>query len=264
MRSRHSSHVSATRLLAVIALLAVSFAVNAGFVVVSPPVEKKPVVTPLSIATAHAMEPAARPGLVEIGTRLESVELRRGFVRDLPLSVAVEQLAPKQWTREVRVTGDRKASWNAGAKGALWIDELKALAVREHLYGQVDWTQQRITITDREPAGAGKQKDAAPTLLASAAKPVVATPVQPAWEAKVGSTVRATVEEWGKRAGWMVVWETSDLDYRVVAPLKFDGSIVDATGKITRLYESAQRPLAVDIHVAQKVIVFSEKGAATP
>ena len=235
----------------------------AGFLVVNAP-KPKPVATK-ALSTAPAPEISTRLGVLEVGVRPTTIELRKGFVRDLPLKVALQQAIPSGWHSAIVVGDSRNTSWSTGRDGRPWVDVLREVAAKERLYSEVDWTKREVRVTDHVAPAEAKD-----VVLAKAKvlTPVTATPVipktLPQWQAKAGSTVRATVEDWGKRSGWMIVWPMNDLDYRVVAPLNFDGSIVDATGRLARLYEAAQRPLAVDIHLSQRVIVFSEKGVAKP
>lgn len=199
----------------------------------------------------------------------EDIEIRRGLGKDVRLADALKQIAPEGWRGFGRpeiadsFNPDKTISW---AGGKPWPAVLDQVARNEGLAVEIDWNRRHLYVGKRTPA---------PTQLAQAEPAAAATPIaapppaapvvaQPVWDAKVGSTVRATLEEWAKRAGWMLVWPMGDLDYRIVAPLRFDGSIVDATSKLARLYETAERPLAVDIHTNQKVIAFSEKGVVAP
>ncbi len=263
MKNRDRRRALPLPLLALLVL--VPLAAHAGFKVVEAPAPSVAKVTAVAPKPGYAaldggdVANGAGPtsplfglsALSYTGTPLETIEVRRGFGRNVKLAEALRQIAPEGWRgfgrADIADTFDpaKLVTWSGGRP---WTDVLDSLANAQGLSVEVDWTRRHLYVGKR-------------TVLASAIKaPAKVAP--PAWDAKAGSTVRTTVEDWGKRAGWMVVWPMSDLDYRIVAPLSFDGSIVDATGRITRLYEAAQRPLAVDIHVAQKVIVFSEKGAA--
>ncbi|MHC5208987.1 type IV secretory system conjugative DNA transfer family protein [Pseudomonas chlororaphis] len=78
------------------------------------------------------------------------------------------------------------------------------------------------------------------------AKPAASVPPAkaplPVWEAKDGSTLRATVEQWAKTAGWTVEWVPDDLNYEVPY-LRIEGSLEDAVLKIFSYYQKAERPL---------------------
>lgn len=209
-------------------------------------------------APAQARPSSSGFGLVAltyVGSPPAAIEVRQGMGRDVRLADALRQVAPTGWRgfgrADIADTFDpnRRVSWKGGRP---WTDVLDILANEQDLAIEVDWGRKHLYVGKREYLGTA--------VATAAAKPPIAPP-KPVWIAKAGETVRSTVEEWSRKAGWTVVWPMLDLDYRIVAPLSFDGSIVDATGKLTRLYESAERPLAVDIRVPQKVIVYSELGA---
>lgn len=256
----------------------------AGFKVVNPPAKPAAAAAPSAamIASAQPAKAGFQPldggdatgqwgptsgafgtsSLTYTGTPPSDVEVRRGMGKGVRLADALKQIAPDGWRGFGRpeIAGtfnpNKTVDWVGGKP---WTVVLDGLARAQGLSVEVDWNRKHLYVGKRLPSAA------APTTLAATQQPAAtAAPAAPLWEAKVGSTVRSTMEDWSKRAGWMLVWPMGDLDYRVIAPLRFNGSIVDATSNLARLYESAERPLAVDIHVTQKVIVFSEKGAAAP
>lgn len=211
------------------------------------------------LSTSPANRPTSRGfGLVAVtfvGTPPKDIEVRQGMGRDVRLADALRQIAPTGWRgfgrADIADTFDpnKRVSWKGGRP---WVDVLDILANEQDLAVEVDWQRKHLYVGKREfrPAvGAGG--------AGAAATPAAG---RPPFGAKAGSTLRATFDEWAKREGWTMVWSAQDLDYRIVAPLSFDGSIVDAVAKLTRLYETAERPLAVDIHTTQRVIVVSEKG----
>ncbi|MDD9982733.1 MAG: TcpQ domain-containing protein [Gammaproteobacteria bacterium] len=48
------------------------------------------------------------------------------------------------------------------------------------------------------------------------------------------ATVREVLEEWGRTAGWTVVWEVEDLDYAVSAAATFHGTFEEAVDALLR------------------------------
>ncbi len=91
---------------------------------------------------------------------------------------------------------------------------------------------------------------------------VVPAPVpQETWKARVGSTLRQTVEEWASRAGWQLIWVPEDLDYQIEAPLSFTGSFDAAVKQIFPLYDNAKRSFVVDgaEGQGQRVLYVSER-----
>lgn len=101
----------------------------------------------------------------------------------------------------------------------------------------------------------------APTKPEPAAKPVAAVAPQQTWSAPVGSTLRQSVEDWAKRAGWQVIWVPEDLDYPIEAPLSFTGTFSSAVRQIFPLYDSAKRSFVVDGNEGngQQVLHVSER-----
>jgi defect-in-organelle-trafficking protein DotC len=92
------------------------------------------------------------------------------------------------------------------------------------------------------PASTKPASVVAATPAKPAAAAVPAKPPLPVWEAKDGSTLRATVEQWAKTAGWTVEWVPDDLNYEVPY-LRIEGSLEDAVLKIFSYYQNAERPL---------------------
>lgn len=260
-----------TQSMLLVALLLLSGIAQAGFNVVQAPPKPKEVATiaplsgyqPLAGSAAFGATDAtpSNSGVMRfIGEPKGPIEIRRGMGRDIRLADALRLIAPPGWRgfgkAEIADSFDanKKVTWVGGKP---WTKVLEDLALQQGLSIDVDWNNQRVYV--------GKRAVAAPaTSLAQTATPrPVAPPPVPTWAAAQGSTVRSTVEAWAQKAGWTLIWPMTDLDYRIVAPLSFSGSIVDATGGITKLYAHADRPLAVDIHTTQKVIVFSELTGGT-
>lgn len=123
----------------------------------------------------------------------------------------------------------------------------------------VGTTSQSVVTGQAKPAPAATVPTVPATITALPAsiKPasvVAATPAKPAtpavpaktplpvWEAKDGSTLRTTVEQWAKTAGWTVEWVPDDLNYEVPY-LRIEGSLEDAVLKIFSYYQNAERPL---------------------
>ncbi|WP_080765681.1 TcpQ domain-containing protein [Pseudomonas syringae group genomosp. 3] len=100
-----------------------------------------------------------------------------------------------------------------------------------------------------------------PTKPEPVAKPIAAVAPQETWKATVGSTLRQSVEEWAKRAGWQMIWGPEDLDYPIEAPLSFTGSFSSAVKQIFPLYDNAKRSFVVDGNAGQgqQVLHVSER-----
>lgn len=82
-------------------------------------------------------------------------------------------------------------------------------------------------------------------------KPVVLPP--PTWQARVGSTLRESMQAWATQAGWTLRWEAPGVDYPIVAPLHFAGTYVNASSAAISAYAHADRPLWVCLYTQQKL-----------
>lgn len=94
-----------------------------------------------------------------------------------------------------------------------------------------------------------------------AATPSAPPPPPPqAWTAEPGSTLRDSIEAWAKRAHWRVLWRAEGLDYPIEAPLRFEGSFLDAIGQIFPLYDRAPRAFYVNVSPpSQRLIEVVER-----
>lgn len=217
--------------------------VLAGFQVVEE--SARPAVQP----PAAAQPPKSVGGLqlvalTYIGEPDADIPVISGFGRDLKLLDAIKQVAPAEWQAFLkedlvsRADKFREVSWKGGRR---WVEVLDILANDQNLAIDVDWTKKHLYVGDRKISA---------KLAAERANPV--------WVAKTGATLRESVTEWGDKAGWQVVW-SAGFDYPILAQLTFGGSFLDAIVGIFRSYEKAERPLLVDVHESQKLIVISPR-----
>lgn len=92
-----------------------------------------------------------------------------------------------------------------------------------------------------------------------AAKALPNAGIVPMWTASAGSTLRDSIQKWANQAQWTLVWDAPDgvdksVNYPIVAPLHFEGSIDQAVGDCIRLYEHAKKPLAIEINPSQRLL----------
>lgn len=123
----------------------------------------------------------------------------------------------------------------------------------------------KSTVTAK-PAPVSK---AAKTSAKPAEKPKVASsssssvskapPPRPVWTARVGSTLRESVDSWAKTSKWRVIWECTDLDYRIDAPLHFSGTFTEAVAEIFPLWDEADRSFLVNGNPDQRIVVVRER-----
>ncbi|KWT01494.1 pilus assembly protein PilL [Pseudomonas amygdali pv. aesculi] len=127
-------------------------------------------------------------------------------------------------------------------------------------------TQQKPTPVSAAPAKATSQTTVTKSIASTSQAPTKPEPAatvapQQTWNAPVGSTLRQSVEDWAKRAGWQVIWVPEDLDYPIEAPLSFTGSFTSAVRQIFPLYDNAKRSFVVDGNEGngQQVLHVSER-----
>ncbi|MEA9776954.1 toxin co-regulated pilus biosynthesis Q family protein [Xanthomonas campestris pv. raphani] len=78
-------------------------------------------------------------------------------------------------------------------------------------------------------------------------------PPKPVWAAENGTSLRYSVSQWAKRAGWTVVWD-AEVDYPIAGTLSYEGEFVEAVAGIFRAHSRSTIPLRVDIYPRQKLI----------
>jgi hypothetical protein len=74
------------------------------------------------------------------------------------------------------------------------------------------------------------------------------------WEAESGRTLRQTLEDWGQRAGWNVVWDT-EVEYPVQASARFEGEFIDAAMMMVDGFREARPAPLARFFTGNQVIV---------
>ncbi|WP_337263662.1 MULTISPECIES: toxin co-regulated pilus biosynthesis Q family protein [unclassified Serratia (in: enterobacteria)] len=123
-------------------------------------------------------------------------------------------------------------------------------------------------IPGRNPFGGNKPTAANVTTVhtpvpVALPKPAITPTV---WRIEAGSTLKDTLFSWAAAetcatsggTHWTVAWLTS-ANYRIDAPLQFEGSFRDALNSLFTLYGTAQVPLYAGIRQAQCVISVDDK-----
>ncbi|MGZ1522218.1 toxin co-regulated pilus biosynthesis Q family protein [Xanthomonas citri] len=243
--------------IAVIALIAAApSSAFAGFRVVNPP---KPEAQELAKEKIEDGFSPGRPAVKQYG-QPGRIELRQGFGRELPLSLVIKQIVPTDWETVFAksVQGTKPVSWRGGKN---WTEVLSDLALQEGIYADVDWDKRKVTLLQTQsPVVAGSSKPALssnPAATKSARSDVGAVPgeapAKKTWVAENGTSLRYSVSEWSKRAGWTVVWD-AEVDYPIVGTLNYEGDFVEAVSSIFRAHSRSTIPLRVDIYPRQKLI----------
>lgn len=94
--------------------------------------------------------------------------------------------------------------------------------------------------------------------------PVSAVPSGQLWRAEVGSTLKETLTRWAGTAkcdnggNWVVIWPVS-LDYRIDAPLTFNGNFESVLVQVFGLYRQADKPLYAEASRMQCLVSVSDQ-----
>lgn len=238
----------------------------------------------LLVAAALALAAASPAGA-------QSIE---GFGRDIPLSLAVKQIAPAgakvSFGNGVDVR--ERVTWEGGDD---WHRVLDAVATSRGYV--VTYAGRSVRITRQgdpnppiEPARAVQQAAAGgqggivfvpyrgpgpgpgpvaagpahgpggPGWQPYGANPAPAAPPA-AWRADKDASLRGILESWGTRSGWSVVWK-SQYEYRLQAGAQFAGDFVQASGELIRSVGEVQPRLNVTFFKGNRVLVVSNDGSA--
>ena len=283
-------HLSLAILSAAVVLGLASTPARADFIVVDEKPARPPVVyTPASESTRHApltvVDPAKRVPvsasvssasqgrLVQVGAPMPGPAVA-GWAKDVPLSLAMEQVVPTGWTLESNgVDMGKSVSWRGGRS---WHAIVGDLAYGHRFDARVDWVKQQVTLGPAgslAPSVAGsaapvtKEGGTAPVQVATPTTVPVAVPAPPvavvasSWTLDPKKTLRENIDAWGQKAGWHVVWEGAD--YPVYAPATFTGSFDSDKGPVATViaaYDDSDQPLLARLHRRDRVIHISNRG----
>lgn len=86
------------------------------------------------------------------------------------------------------------------------------------------------------------------------------------WRAESGSTLKDTLYLWaakekcsyGQNATWNIIW-TTEINYRIDAPLSFSGSFREALNGVFRLYTTVTVPLFAGISTTQCLLKVDDQ-----
>lgn len=94
--------------------------------------------------------------------------------------------------------------------------------------------------------------------------PVSVVPTGQQWRAEVGATLKETLTRWAGIAkcdnggNWVVIWPVS-LDYRIDAPLTFNGNFESVLVQVFGLYRQADKPLYASASRLQCLVSVSDQ-----
>lgn len=84
-------------------------------------------------------------------------------------------------------------------------------------------------------------------------------PAAPEWVAAHGATLRSTIEDWSRKAGWVVTWNDERPDLRVIGTVRTEGSFTDAVKYIFDVYHRSGATYDVTLYAEQKLVLVRNK-----
>lgn len=200
-----------------------------------------------------------------------STEKIQGFVNEISIREALENIVPEAWQIKVNEKVDLNKKINF-AGGETWNDTIERIG-KDNFSATFNWDTKELkivptttqykahTITSTQFAKNHNAVKAAHLNKAtkgvkSLAKNTETKVAQPkTWLLSKNLTLKENIEVWAKKAGWTVSWKAPD--YNVIANATLNGDIDSENGpiiSILKLYEDANLPLKVDIMGGNKVI----------
>jgi len=237
---------------------------------------RRPGQAPTQSATinSHADKPTA---VSQSGRRPRSVGTA-GWAKDLPLSLALRQVIPAEFSiKENGVSLNRNVSWGGDRP---WDEVLSSLANTGDFVAHIDWNSKEVSLAPRlgeaaRPAPSSSVAVAAPsapfrstsmTISERAPQPTFVAaqrPIAPpaaTWTLEPSMSLRENVEQWGKKAGWTIIWEGAD--YPIAAKASFSGDFASPEGPLARLieaYERSDQPLIANLTTMDRVVYVRNK-----
>lgn len=76
------------------------------------------------------------------------------------------------------------------------------------------------------------------------------------WVATNGSTLKGTLQDWARRANWVVMWDDPRPDYEVIGTVATSGSFIDAVQNIFQIYNRSGAAYDVTLFAEQKLVLI--------
>ena len=205
--------------------------------------------------------------LTQIGTPGGVLTPLKGFAKDLPLVTVLRQITPNGWivkkAENDNLNVEMPISWEGGSS---WIETLGKIVNNYPVSANINWNTREITVMSANNSSMNKkmifeleQRQSSIGLVAGASEQpldrVQAPPAPPpveSWTLNSAKSLKENVVEWGKRAGYKVVWSAED--YPVDEKRVLTGAFDQETGPIRQLSidygpsSRVQKPLAFQFY----------------
>lgn len=172
------------------------------------------------------------------------------------LIAAARLLAPKGWQINDKSSSGLIVSWNVFDA---WPVALEQAAKNAGSCAFINYSSRSITlVNDAAGVSAAQITPIAGVSGHAGVVPLVATPAPAAiinnsWVLLSGKTLRENLADWGKKAGWKVVWKIKDTDFRITQDGALTGTFVEALTKLAEAYEPGNTPISINIYEDNRV-----------
>lgn len=154
--------------------------------------------------------------VTQIGVNYGNLPIIKGYAKDIPLIDVLKQIIPNGWVVKkndtpVPLNIKKNVSWNGGKS---WVEILGVIASKYSLDVKINWEKKEILVEE-----ANKEKESSVMSEDNESKFEVNEKKQnsekvkavstKAWRLKLGK-LSDSVVEWGKTAGYDVVWRGAD------------------------------------------------------
>lgn len=199
--------------------------------------------------------------VTETGSRPSQVS-SAGWAKDLPLDIALKEIIPTDFVLKTNgVNLNKTVSWTENLP---WNIVLKTLANTGDFVANINWDLKEVSLAPRSLTAVNDISTKQPQRLVSspafvpAVKPL--TPPVETWVLDSTLSLRQNIENWGKKAGWTVIWEGAD--YPIVAKATFTGDFASPDGPLAKLiaaYDNSEKPLVAELTTLDKVVNIQNK-----
>lgn len=205
-------------------------------------------------------------GVIHIGEPVQQKE--RHYRGSGTLSAAARKMVPKGWRVKVRRLPSEEAYWDLQEQ---WYFVLGIAARSVQGCATINWNEKTVEIAGNEDTpkaihtnsnsnhsndfNANPLSDVATDEPFKPFEPNALIPTTNSWTLNEQKTLRENMIEWGKIAGWRVVWSIKNTDFRVIQTTLV-GDYDSAIEQITEAYRDTNNPIAVNQNEANRVIEF--------
>ncbi|WP_162878146.1 toxin co-regulated pilus biosynthesis Q family protein [Trinickia diaoshuihuensis] len=211
----------------------------------SAAVTAQPLAEPMSIPDTHK--------LAQVGFRPSGIDVPRGSGRDIALADMLPVVVPHTFTIDFgNVDRNQLASWSGGSPWDVVLAD--ALAPVSNVGLTIDWDRRVVSL--RRIASAVAQATQAVQPVAAA----VAPPTDPTFALVGGQSLETQMQEWAKRAGWSLTWNTPD-DWVVPHDYTYTGNFQDAVQQVFTQLADDGADVRADIWKGNSAVVVDKAGA---